>query len=143
MPTMKKIVSIILGLLVLLGIGSNAIYASGMTPAPLSKWYGQLLTKESERNNVLSEVEKTFEEVNAFIMESLGHYHHTLQKTIENQIKESKDGIENYQQEVETQLNQSVNELKKENLSDYVDSKKIEDEIDQDIQEVLYEVFGN
>ncbi|MER2007058.1 MAG: hypothetical protein ABS939_06360 [Psychrobacillus sp.] len=140
---MKKIVSIILGLLVLLGIGSNAIYASGMTPVPLSKWYGQLLTKESDRNNVLSEVEKTFEEVNTFIMESLGNYHHTLQKTIENQIKESKDGIENHQQEVETQLNQSVNELKKENLSDYVDSKKIEDEIDQDIQEALYEVFGN
>lgn len=137
---MKKVVGIILVFFILLG--SSTIYASGLPRTSLSKWYDQSFQKESEGRAGLARVEKTFEEVNTFIMETFESYQSTIQKAIENQIKESKAGIEEYQQETKSQLDEVVTELKEEEIDEYMDNEAIENDIDQDIDEVLLEVFG-
>lgn len=84
----------------------------------------------------------TFEGVNTFILETFESYQSTIQKAIVNQIKESKAGIEEYQQETKSQLDEVVTELKEEKIDELIDNDAIEKEIDQDIDEVLIEVFG-
>lgn len=140
MLTLKKVVGIILVFFVLLG--SSTIYASGLPRNSLSKWYDQSFQKESEGKVALDKVEKTFEEVNTFILETLESYQTTIQEIIEYQIKDSKAGIREYQQEVKSQLDDADFELKEEKIGDYIDNEAIEKEIDQDIDEVLIEVFG-
>lgn len=137
---MKKVVGIILVFFILLG--SSTIYASGLPRTSLSKWYDQSFQKESEGKTSLAKVEKTFEGVNTFILETFESYQSTIQKAIENQIKDSKAGIEEYQQETKSQLDEVVTELKEINLNDYVDKDEIVDDLDQDINKVLEEVFG-
>ncbi|SES30939.1 hypothetical protein [Psychrobacillus sp. OK032] len=140
---MKKIIGTIVLFAVLLS--ASTIYASGLPQNTLSKWYGQSFEKESgsKREFVSSDIENTFEEVNTFLLETLESFQSSIAGIIDNQIKESKAGIEGYQQDTKSQLDQSVAELKKVNLEDYVDNEKIENKIDQDIEEVLIEVFGN
>ncbi|WP_391118197.1 hypothetical protein [Psychrobacillus sp. L3] len=140
---MKKILGIILVFIVLQS--SSTIYASGLPQNSLSKWYGQSFQKESGNQSKLvpSDIEKTFEEVNTFLLESLESFESTIVAIIDNQIKEARTGIKGYKQNSKSQLDQAVTELKKVNLNNYVDEEKIEDEIDQDIEEVLKEVFGN
>ncbi|MDF2067310.1 hypothetical protein [Bacillus sp. Cr_A10] len=137
----------IIGTIVLLGVllSASTIYASGLPQNTLSKWYGQTLVKESgsKREFVSSDIDKTFKEVNIFLLETLESFESSILGMISNQIKESKASIEGYQQDTKSQLDQSVTELKEVNLEDYVDKEKIEYEIDQDIEEVLIEVFGN
>lgn len=137
---MKKVVGIVLVFCILLG--SSTIYASGLPRTSLSKWYDQSFQKESEGKASLAKVEKTFEGVNTFILETFESYQSTIQKAIENQIKDSKAGIEEYQQETKSQLDEVVTELKEEKIDEYMDNEAIEKEIDQDIDEVLIEVFG-
>lgn len=137
---MKKVVGIILVFFVLLG--SSTIYASGLPRTSLSKWYDQSFQKESEGKFSLAKVEKNFEELNAFIFKTFKIYQTTIQEVIVKQIKESKAGIEVYQQETKSQLDEVVTELKAEKIDDYIDNEVIEKEIDQDIDEVLIEVFG-
>ena len=126
---MKKVVGIILVFCILLG--SSTIYASGLPRTSLSKWYGQSFQKESEGKASLAKVEKTFEEVNTFILETLESYQSTIQEEIENQIKDSKAGIEEYQQETKSQLDEVVTELKEEKIDDYIDNEAIEKETDR------------
>lgn len=137
---MKKVVGIILVFFILLG--SSTIYASGLPRTSLSKWYDQSFQKESEGKTSLAKVEKTFEGVNTFILDTFESYQSTIQKAIENQIKDSKAGIEEYQQETKSQLDEVVTELKKEKIDDHMDKQAIEKEINQDIDQVLIEVFG-
>ncbi|MEK5208870.1 hypothetical protein [Psychrobacillus sp. FSL H8-0510] len=137
---MKKVVGIILVFFILLG--SSTIYASGLPRTSLSKWYDQSFQKESEGKASLAKVEKTFDGVNAFILETFESYQSSIQKAIENQVKESKVGIEEYQQETKSQLDEIVTELKEEEIDEYMNNEAIEKEIDQDIDEVLIEVFG-
>lgn len=139
--TLKKVVGIILVFLVLLG--SSTIYASGLPRTSLSKWYGQSFQKESEGKASLAKVEKTFEEVNTFVLETFRSYQTTIQEVIENQIKLSKTGIEEYQQETKSQLDEVVTELKEEKIDGQIDHDAIEKDIVQDIDQVLIEVFGN
>ncbi|SFQ55716.1 hypothetical protein SAMN05421670_2683 [Psychrobacillus psychrotolerans] len=137
---MKKVVGIILVFCILLG--SSTIYASGLPRTSLSKWYSQSFQKESEGQVGLAKVEKTFEDVNTFILETIKSYQTTIQEVIENQIKDSKAGIEEYQQETKSQLDEVVTELKEEKIDERIDHEAIDKEIDQDIDEVLIEVFG-
>jgi len=137
---MKKVVGIILVFFILLG--SSTIYASGLPRTSLSKWYDQSFQKESEGKASLAKIEMTLEGVNTFILETFESYQSTIQKAIVNQIKESKAGIEEYQQETKSQLDEVVTELKEEKIDELIDNDAIEKEIDQDIDEVLIEVFG-
>lgn len=143
MLEIKKIIGTIVLVIVLLS--TSTIYASGLPQNSLSKWYGQTFVKESgsEREVVTSDIEKTFEELNIFLLETLESFESSIVGIIDNQIKESKDGIKAYQQDSKSQLNQAVTELKEVKLDDHIDNEKIVNEIDQDIEEVLIEVFGN
>lgn len=143
MLEIKKIIGTIVLVIVLLS--TSTIYASGLPQNSLSKWYGQTFVKESgsEREVVKSDINKTFEEFNNFLSESMESFESTINGIIDNQIGVTKARIEGYQQDTKTQLNRAVTELQEVNLDDYVDHEKIENEIDQEIEEVLIEVFSN
>ena len=113
-----------------------------MPRTSLSKWYDQSFQKESEVKVGLAKIETTFKELNTFILESIESYTSTIQEAIENQTKKSKARIEAYQQETKSQLDEVVTDLNEEKIGDRMDNEVIEGKIDQDIDEVLTEVFG-
>ena len=143
MPEIKKIISTIV--LITMLLTASTIYASGIPQNSLSKWYGQSFQKEREvkRSTISSDIIQTFEEVNIFLLESILSYESTIEGIQDKQLDKTRAGIGRYQHDIKSRLNQTVTELQKVNFNDYAEIANIEEEIDQNIEEVLKEVFGN
>lgn len=142
MVFLKKFLGIIIASTVLLSAGS--IYANVDAAANLSKWYENSFQKESAKLGATTAIGilKTFEHVNDFLDESKREIASSLQSFTGTRVNEVESEIEQYQNDIESQIDTTVTELEKENFDDYAEKAKVEEEIEQDIENILEEVLS-
>ena len=133
-------------MLVLLIVGSSAIYTSAsITKHPLSDWYKQSFETEAERWGEFtgSELIRIVKELNQVVTVSSKEIGKVISETFSTQLMKSTASITDYQKEIEAQLEQTVNRLSEEDLSDEIDNSTIELEVEEDIENILKEVLEN
>lgn len=143
---MKKIFGIIIASSVLLGAGT--MYAKTDSATNLSNWYEHSFQNESMKLGVETGAGlwKTFSNVKIFVSEAKQSFDSTLASFTAKRVSEATTEIEQYQIDTENRLEQTVSELKDENLKVY--SKKvnmnedIEEDIEQSVEEILEEVLS-
>ena len=139
---MKKVLGIILVFTLLVGAGT--IYASSNAGQNLSDWYKKAFQKESE--SLGAETAKgmilVFTKVNAFVKESKNDIDSAIAGFSDKQVNDAKTSIEGYQVETINSLNATVTELENVNFDDYVEKQNIEEQIDQEFEQMLEDVFS-
>jgi len=141
-PTMKKILGIVLVFTLLIGVGT--IYANGNPGQNLSEWYKNAFHKESGKLGAATATGMilVFKEVNAVVKESKKSIDNALASFRDDKVKEAESGIEKYQADTISSLNATVAELENVNFDDYVDKLNIEAQIDQDFEQMVEDVFS-
>lgn len=131
-------------LLITVTLSSGFFYANAQAASTLSNWYTTTFQKESEKttSTVETEVWTTFKLVSSFIVEANENATTAIENFRNKQVDESKANIEALATDMKKQINQTVTELEKENLDEYIESRNIEDEIEEDVERILVEILG-
>ncbi|WP_172371497.1 hypothetical protein [Sporosarcina jiandibaonis] len=139
---MKKVLSIFLLFTLLLSAGT--IYASNNSGQNLSDWYKKAFQKESEELGAATATGMIliFKEVNAFLRDLKIDISTTIADFSNKHVNNAKTGIGEYQAEMINSLNNAVTELENVNFDEYVKGLNIEEEINQDFEQMVQEVFS-
>ncbi|MGE6488091.1 hypothetical protein [Paenisporosarcina sp. NPDC076898] len=144
---MKKILGIIMASSVLIGAGT--IYAKADSATKLSNWYEHSFQSVSTQVGVElgAGLRETLSNVKIFASEAQQSFDSSLTSFTQKRISEAISEIEQYQIDSVNRLEQTVSELKAENLK--VSSKRantnedIEEDLEQSIEEVLADVLND
>ncbi|NYF23614.1 hypothetical protein [Sporosarcina sp. JAI121] len=139
---MKKVLSTFL--LITLLFSAGTIYASSNSAQNLSDWYKKAFQKESEELGAATATGmiSIFIGVNTSLKEAKKDIDTVIASIRGQRINDAKSGIERYQTKTINSLNTTVAELENVNFDEYVDGLHIEEEIDQDFEKMVEEVFG-
>ncbi|MGB3260533.1 hypothetical protein [Paenisporosarcina sp.] len=138
---MKKVLAIILSTTVLLGAGT--IYANVDSSSNLSNWYNHSFQKESSDLSAETEagIWKTFDMTKGFVEGSNEKSDRSIKNFTESRVKKSNNEIDNYKKAIENQLNWEVSNLKKENFDNFAKNAKLEEDLEQSLEDILKEVL--
>ncbi len=140
---MKKVLTI---LLILLIVGSGSIQASKSNSAhPILDWYDQLFEKKAGELQGFTESE-LFSVSNGgkrIVTITSEEIDKNLSEILLKQVKKSVSTINDYQEDSNNLIEETVTALSKEELKEQIDSAAVEEELEEDIENILKEVLNN
>ena len=126
-------------------LGAGTMYAKSDSAANLSNWYEHSFQNESIKVGAEtgSGLWKTFSNVKIFVSEAKQSFDSSLTSFTTKRVSEAISEIEQYKIDTENRLNQTVSELKDENLSVYETNEDIEEDVEQSVEEILKDVLND
>lgn len=122
---------------------SGFIFANVQAASTLSDWYTETIHKEDEVNSTLENgIWTSFKELGEFLVEAKEHATTLIEKSRTIQVDESKANLDTAVTRIKEQVNQTVTDLENEDFDAYVNSRNIEDEIEQEVVTMLEEILG-
>lgn len=141
MITVKRVIGILIVATIFFGAGT--IFAKGDSATKLSNWYSDLFQKESEEIETIiaSGIRTSYIQAGTFLLESKNHFDSSIKNFRDNQITEVEVGIKKYLDHTKNRILEKVADLNEENFDDYLETVKIDEEIEGDVEEILKEVI--
>ena len=141
MLIIKKILGALLILTVVFSAGLT--YANVDPAAKLSNWYSNSFQKQSEQVGitVISGMWTTYKEAGSFMSESKDSIDSAIDNFRDNQVREAKNGIVGFLEGINSRLDQTIAQLKEENLDGYAENTNVEEEIERDSETMLVELL--
>ncbi|MBO1910267.1 hypothetical protein J4G37_36475 [Microvirga sp. 3-52] len=120
------------------------LYANVQAASTLSNWYTDNFQKEEEEisSTVETGIWTSFKQLGAFMGEAKKDASIEIEESRKKKLDESKANIEALVTGLKEQIDQTVTDLEKESLDGIVNSRNIEDEIEQDVTTILAEILG-